>query len=144
MRIGDAAAAAGTTPRALRFYEEWGLLPPARRTATGQREYGPDELAKSVLSVSCWRSGSPSRTCAASSTGSACWSRILSGSAGTPTPMSPPRAWSTAESQRSTPRSTVSAGCAQNWPCAQPDARDVTSSTADAIHRPCLELPYCI
>jgi MerR family copper efflux transcriptional regulator len=27
MRIGDAAAAAGTTPRALRFYEENGLLP---------------------------------------------------------------------------------------------------------------------
>jgi MerR family copper efflux transcriptional regulator len=31
MRIGDAAAAAGTTPRALRFYEENGLLPPPRR-----------------------------------------------------------------------------------------------------------------
>jgi alkanesulfonate monooxygenase SsuD/methylene tetrahydromethanopterin reductase-like flavin-dependent oxidoreductase (luciferase family) len=28
MRIGDAAAAAGTTPRALRFYETNGLLPP--------------------------------------------------------------------------------------------------------------------
>ena len=27
MRIGDAAAAAGTTPRALRFYEQQGLLP---------------------------------------------------------------------------------------------------------------------
>ena len=26
MRIGDAAAAAGTTPRALRFYEQRGLL----------------------------------------------------------------------------------------------------------------------
>lgn len=46
MRIGDAAAAAGTTPRALRFYEERGLLPPPRRTATGQREYGPDEVAR--------------------------------------------------------------------------------------------------
>ncbi|WP_084339003.1 MerR family transcriptional regulator [Actinomadura oligospora] len=40
MRIGDAAAAAGTTPRALRFYEERGLLPPPPdRTASGQREY---------------------------------------------------------------------------------------------------------
>ncbi|MFF1308358.1 MerR family transcriptional regulator [Streptomyces sp. NPDC058307] len=46
MRIGDAAAAAGTTPRALRFYEERGLLPPPRRTATGQRPYGPDEVAR--------------------------------------------------------------------------------------------------
>ncbi|MFC8430466.1 MerR family transcriptional regulator [Streptomyces sp. NPDC057253] len=46
MRIGDAAAAAGTTPRALRFYEERGLLPPPRRTATGQRRYGPDEVAR--------------------------------------------------------------------------------------------------
>jgi DNA-binding transcriptional MerR regulator len=46
MRIGDAAAAAGTTPRAFRFYEERGLLPPPRRTATGQREYGPGEVAR--------------------------------------------------------------------------------------------------
>ncbi|MFJ9746620.1 MerR family transcriptional regulator [Streptomyces chartreusis] len=46
MRIGDAAAAAGTTPRALRFYEERGLLPPPRRTATGQRDYGPEEVAR--------------------------------------------------------------------------------------------------
>jgi MerR family transcriptional regulator, copper efflux regulator len=46
MRIGDAAAAAGTTPRALRFYEQNGLLPPPRRTATGQREYDPREVAR--------------------------------------------------------------------------------------------------
>ncbi|WP_327181714.1 MerR family transcriptional regulator [Streptomyces sp. NBC_01334] len=46
MRIGDAAAAAGTTPRALRLYEERGLLPAPRRTATGQRAYGPDEVAR--------------------------------------------------------------------------------------------------
>ncbi|MFE2724148.1 MerR family transcriptional regulator [Kitasatospora sp. NPDC059327] len=45
MRIGDAAAAAGTTPRALRFYEQRGLLPPPARSATGQREYGPTEVA---------------------------------------------------------------------------------------------------
>ncbi|MFB4297673.1 MerR family transcriptional regulator [Actinomadura sp. NTSP31] len=44
MRIGDAAAAAGTTPRALRFYEKRGLLPPPSRTAGGQREYGPEEV----------------------------------------------------------------------------------------------------
>uniref|UniRef100_A0AAU2JIG0 MerR family transcriptional regulator n=1 Tax=Streptomyces sp. NBC_00049 TaxID=2903617 RepID=A0AAU2JIG0_9ACTN len=45
MRIGDAAAAAGTTARALRLYEQRGLLPPPARTATGQRLYGPDEVA---------------------------------------------------------------------------------------------------
>ncbi|WUH99298.1 MerR family transcriptional regulator [Spirillospora sp. NBC_00431] len=46
MRISDAAAAAGTTPRALRFYEQRGLLPPPSRTAGGQREYGPGEVAR--------------------------------------------------------------------------------------------------
>ncbi|WP_405540421.1 MerR family transcriptional regulator [Streptomyces sp. NBC_00075] len=46
MRIGDAAAAAGTTPRALRFYEERGLLPSPPRTAAGQREYGQDHVAR--------------------------------------------------------------------------------------------------
>ncbi|MFF3322235.1 MerR family transcriptional regulator [Streptomyces sp. NPDC002889] len=45
MRIGDAAAAAGTTARAVRFYEERGLLPPPARSASGQREYGPDDVA---------------------------------------------------------------------------------------------------
>lgn len=45
MRIGDAAAAAGTTPRALRFYEQRGLLPAPTRTASGQRDYGPGEVA---------------------------------------------------------------------------------------------------
>ncbi|MGW5261317.1 MerR family transcriptional regulator [Microbispora sp. NPDC004025] len=46
MRIGDAAAAAGTTPRALRLYEQRGVLPPPRRTPAGQREYGPREIAR--------------------------------------------------------------------------------------------------
>ncbi|WP_430784057.1 MerR family transcriptional regulator [Actinoplanes sp. G11-F43] len=46
MRIGDAAAAAGATPRALRFYEDNGLLPPARRTSTGQRVYGARDVAR--------------------------------------------------------------------------------------------------
>jgi MerR family transcriptional regulator, copper efflux regulator len=45
MRIGDAAAAVGATPRALRFYEENGLLPPPRRTRSGQRVYSSGELA---------------------------------------------------------------------------------------------------
>ncbi|MEU0304385.1 MerR family transcriptional regulator [Streptomyces sp. NPDC006175] len=46
MRIGDAAAAAGTTPRALRFYEERGLLPPPARSATGQRQYSARDVAR--------------------------------------------------------------------------------------------------
>ncbi|MEV7677834.1 MerR family transcriptional regulator [Streptomyces sp. NPDC088341] len=46
MRIGEAAAATGTTPRALRFYEQRGLLPPPVRTASGQREYGPAEIER--------------------------------------------------------------------------------------------------
>lgn len=45
MRIGDAAAAVGTTARALRFYEQCGLLSPPR-TATGQREYGTGEISR--------------------------------------------------------------------------------------------------
>ncbi|MFA3877729.1 MerR family transcriptional regulator [Streptomyces sp. MMCC 100] len=46
MRIGKAAAAAGTTPRALRLYEACGLLRPPPRTAAGQREYGTAEVAR--------------------------------------------------------------------------------------------------
>ncbi|MCP3802890.1 MerR family transcriptional regulator [Allokutzneria sp. A3M-2-11 16] len=46
MRIGDAAVAAGTTPRALRFYEQRGLLPPPIRTGTGQRVYSPRDVAR--------------------------------------------------------------------------------------------------
>lgn len=46
MRIGDAAAAAGTTPRALRFYEQRGLLPSPPRTRTGQRQYGEPEITR--------------------------------------------------------------------------------------------------
>ena len=42
MRISEAARAAGTTPRALRWYEEHGLLLPDR-SGTGYRDY--DERA---------------------------------------------------------------------------------------------------
>ena len=45
MRISEAAAKAGTTPRALRFYEQRGLLPEPARSSSGQREYGPGEVA---------------------------------------------------------------------------------------------------
>ena len=43
MRIGDLAKRAGTTPRALRFYETQGLIT-AQRTTNGYREYGDDDL----------------------------------------------------------------------------------------------------
>ncbi|GAA2243922.1 MerR family transcriptional regulator [Streptomyces amakusaensis] len=46
VRIGEAAAAAGTTARALRFYEQRGLLPPPARTASGQRTYTPGDVAR--------------------------------------------------------------------------------------------------
>ncbi|MFI0897347.1 MerR family transcriptional regulator [Streptomyces sp. NPDC020983] len=46
MRIGEAAAAAGTTPRALRLYEARGLLPPPPRSPSGQREYGPAQVER--------------------------------------------------------------------------------------------------
>ncbi|WP_184576029.1 MerR family transcriptional regulator [Streptomyces zagrosensis] len=45
MRIGDAAAAAGLTPRALRYYEQQGLIS-AARTPSGYREYGPREVRR--------------------------------------------------------------------------------------------------
>jgi DNA-binding transcriptional MerR regulator len=43
MRIGELARRAGTTTRALRFYESQGLLT-ARRSANGYREYGEGDL----------------------------------------------------------------------------------------------------
>ncbi|QUQ72482.1 MerR family transcriptional regulator [Kutzneria sp. CA-103260] len=41
MRIGELAAKAGVSVRALRYYEEQGLLVP-KRTAGGQRDYPAD------------------------------------------------------------------------------------------------------
>ncbi|TNC27790.1 MerR family transcriptional regulator [Amycolatopsis alkalitolerans] len=43
MRIGELAQRAGTTTRALRFYEAQGLLR-ARRSANGYREYGEEDV----------------------------------------------------------------------------------------------------
>ncbi|MGT2464281.1 MerR family transcriptional regulator [Sinomonas atrocyanea] len=42
MRISEAAAAAGTTAKTLRFYEDIGLLAGIGRTSSGYRDY-PDE-----------------------------------------------------------------------------------------------------
>lgn len=43
MRIGELAHITGTTTRALRYYEEHGLLHP-ERTSNGYRTYGPDAV----------------------------------------------------------------------------------------------------
>jgi DNA-binding transcriptional MerR regulator len=43
MRIGELAQRTGTTTRALRFYEDQGLLT-ARRSANGYRDYDEDDL----------------------------------------------------------------------------------------------------
>ncbi|WP_037838596.1 MerR family transcriptional regulator [Streptomyces sp. NRRL S-1813] len=45
MRIGDAAAAAGMTPRALRYYEQQGLVT-ARRTPSGHRVYDAEDIRR--------------------------------------------------------------------------------------------------
>ncbi len=44
VRIGDAAAFVGTTPRAIRHYHAIGLLPEPERGTDGRRRYGYDEL----------------------------------------------------------------------------------------------------
>lgn len=46
MRIGDLAQATGLSVRALRHYEQLGLLRPARRTSSKHRLYGQAELER--------------------------------------------------------------------------------------------------
>lgn len=45
-KIGDIATATGMTIRALRYYEEIGLLTPVARTDAGHRLYGPDTVER--------------------------------------------------------------------------------------------------
>ena len=40
MKIGELARGAGTTTKTIRFYEQGGLLPYPRRSASGYRDYG--------------------------------------------------------------------------------------------------------
>jgi DNA-binding transcriptional MerR regulator len=44
MTVGQAAQAAGLTRKAVRLYEERGLLPPAPRTMAGYRLYDQDDI----------------------------------------------------------------------------------------------------
>lgn len=46
MRIGELAAELGVSAKALRFYEQRGALPAARRGANGYREYGPEDVTR--------------------------------------------------------------------------------------------------
>ncbi|MFE3648286.1 MerR family transcriptional regulator [Streptomyces sp. NPDC057579] len=46
VKIGDAAAFAGTTPRAIRHYHQIGLLPEPERGGDGRRRYGYDDIIR--------------------------------------------------------------------------------------------------
>ena len=46
MRIGELAATAGVTTKAVRYYESIGLLEEPARTASGQRSYGPTAIER--------------------------------------------------------------------------------------------------
>ena len=46
IRISDAAASAGVSPRTLRYYEELGLLTPSLYTPGGERRYTQDDLTQ--------------------------------------------------------------------------------------------------
>lgn len=45
MNIGDAAKAAGVSPKMIRHYEQTGLLPQAERSESGYRLYGEREIS---------------------------------------------------------------------------------------------------
>lgn len=45
LNIGDAAAAAGVTPKMIRHYESLGLIPAVERTDAGYRLYSPREIS---------------------------------------------------------------------------------------------------
>ena len=49
MTIGRLAATADVRPTTIRYYEQLGLLPKARRTAAGYREYSPTVLRRLAL-----------------------------------------------------------------------------------------------
>jgi MerR family copper efflux transcriptional regulator len=51
--IGALAKATGISAPTVRYYEEIGLLPPARRTAGGQRSYDATDLGRLVFIKQC-------------------------------------------------------------------------------------------
>ena len=63
MRIGELAARAGVSTRALRYYEEQGILH-SSRTASGQRVYGDSAVDRVRLIQHLFSAGLASRTVA--------------------------------------------------------------------------------
>lgn len=61
MRIGELAARARVSPRALRYYEEQGLLE-SERTSAGQRVYPESAVERVRLIQQFFTAGLPSRT----------------------------------------------------------------------------------
>jgi DNA-binding transcriptional MerR regulator len=61
MRIGDVAEGAGVSTRALRYYEEQGLLRP-ERTPSGQRSYPESAVERVRLIQQLFTAGLSSRT----------------------------------------------------------------------------------
>ncbi|MFI8529814.1 MerR family transcriptional regulator [Streptomyces aquilus] len=61
MRIGELARRAGVSTRALRYYEEQGLLT-SERTASGQRIYAEAAVERVCLIQQLFTAGLPSRT----------------------------------------------------------------------------------
>lgn len=61
MRIGEVAQRAGVSTRALRYYEEQGLLKP-ERTLSGQRIYPESVVERVRLIQKLFTAGLPSRT----------------------------------------------------------------------------------
>lgn len=51
MRIGTLAERLGTTPHAIRFYEQRGLVPTPARNASGYREYTADDVERLRLLI---------------------------------------------------------------------------------------------
>lgn len=49
LAIGEAARRAGTTPKALRYYEEVGLLPHTTRAPNGYRRYRVEDLNRIIF-----------------------------------------------------------------------------------------------
>lgn len=46
LRVGEAAKVLGVTAKTLRFYEQKGVLPPARRNGAGYRLYAAEDLER--------------------------------------------------------------------------------------------------
>ncbi len=46
MRIGELARTVGVEPSTIRYYESVGILPEPRRTASGYRDYGDDDVQR--------------------------------------------------------------------------------------------------